>query len=45
MDEMHKSRTTYSSLHRYDISYSRKYYRLLKELTALKQKRESLIQK
>jgi hypothetical protein len=39
-DELHKGRTTLSALYRYETAFSRRFYRVFKEMTALKQKRK-----
>jgi hypothetical protein len=39
VEEMHKNRAGLSVLHRYETAFSRKFYRVFKDMTALKEKR------
>jgi hypothetical protein len=45
VDEMHKDSTTLSALHRYEMAFSRKFDKTLKDLTAKKEKRNGGTQK
>lgn len=39
VEEMHKNRAGLSVLHRYETAFFRKFYRVFKDMTALKEKR------
>jgi hypothetical protein len=45
VEEMHKDGTTMGALHRYEMAFSRKFDKTLKDLTAKKEKRNGGTQK